>query len=288
MQHNRPITEIIKRRYSCRTYSPTPIEPNKRRQLEDFLSKCQNGPLGTRARFKLVAATEQDRRALRGLGTYGLIKGPTAFVLGAVGEGAKREEDFGYLMEQIILFATDLDLGTCWLGGTFTKSSFAVQMALRDGELMPSVVSLGNIADQQAPLDRLVRQRSRGDHRLSWQQLFFDGQFGVPITREAAGAYAVPLEMVRLGPSASNKQPWRLLRDDGAWHFYLCRTPGYLRGVTRYFVLADLQRVDMGIAMSHFELSAEQLGLEGRWQIDQPPIQIPDEHTEYVVSWIQI
>jgi nitroreductase len=285
MRYERPITEIIKGRFSCRTYSPAPIEPDKRRQLQDFLSECRTGPLGTTARFKLIAATEQDRRALKGLGTYGLIKGPTAFVLGAVGGGDKREEDFGYLMEQIVLFATNLDLGTCWLGGTFTKSSFAAQMALRDGELMPSVVSLGYIAGRRALVDRVIRRGSNGDRRLAWQYLFFDGQFAVPLTREMAGPYAAPLEMVRLGPSASNKQPWRILHKDGAWHFYLRRTPGYLGGATRRFVMADLQRVDMGIAMSHFELTAQELGLEGKWEIDQPRIQVPDTHTEYSVSW---
>jgi len=36
--------------------------------------------------------------------------------------GDKNLEDFGYLMEEAILFATGLGLGTCWLGGSFTKS----------------------------------------------------------------------------------------------------------------------------------------------------------------------
>ena len=34
------------------------------------------------------------------------------------------------------------------------------------------------------------------------------------------------LEMVRIAPSASNKQPWRVVRDGPAWHFYCQRTPG--------------------------------------------------------------
>ena len=37
------------------------------------------------------------------------------------------------------------------------------------------------------------------------------------------------LEMVRRGPSASNKQPWRVVRAGERWHLYLQRTRGYGR-----------------------------------------------------------
>ena len=46
-----------------------------------------------------------------------------------------------------------------------------------------------------------------------------------------------------------------------------------------------MQRVDMGIAMSHFELTANELGLKGTWVIQEPKIEKPDRLTEYTVSW---
>ena len=54
----------------------------------------------------------------------------------AVGE--KNLEDFGYTMERIILFATDLGLGTCWLGGSFTKSRFAEKISANGSERVPA------------------------------------------------------------------------------------------------------------------------------------------------------
>ena len=42
-------------------------------------------------------------------------------MVGAVREAPKDLEDYGYLMERAVLFATDLGFGTCWLGGTFTQ-----------------------------------------------------------------------------------------------------------------------------------------------------------------------
>ena len=38
---------------------------------------------------------------------------------------------------------------------------------------------------------------------------------------------------------------------------------------------ADLQRVDMGIAMCHFELSANEAGHNGQWTIADPGTYIP-------------
>jgi nitroreductase len=286
MSYQSPVSEIIRKRFSCRTYADEPIEQGTQQQLADYCAANDSGPFGTRVRFALVAATEEDRRALRGLGTYGFIKKPAGFIVGAVKQADRDMEDFGYLMERIILYATDLGLGTCWLGGSFTRSRFAKKIATIDGESVPAVASVGYVADRQRWFDAIARRYVGADRRRPWEQMFFDGRFDAPLSRVEAGPYAVPLEMVRLGPSASNKQPWRIVRDDGAWHFYLQRTPGYNqpRGPVR---TADLQRIDMGIAMSHFELAADELGLRGQWQAAEPAIARPDELTQHTVSWIE-
>lgn len=116
--------------------------------------------------------------------------------------------------------------------------------------------------------------------------LFFAGAFGNTLTTDAAGEYAEPLEMVRWAPYASNKQPWRIVRIDDAWHFYLQRTQGYGKGTMLFNILrlADLQRVDMGIAMCHFELAAREPGLNGCWVLDDPKLQTP-YGAEYSATW---
>ena len=40
----------------------------------------------------------------------------------------------------------------------------------------------------------------------------------------------------------------------------------------------------MGIAMCHFELTARETGLKGRWVLNDPQLQIPDE-IKYTVTW---
>ena len=87
-------------------------------------------------------------------------------------------------------------------------------------------------------------------------------------------------------PSASNKQPWRIVNYNKFWRFYLRRTLGYYDDpVKRILNLCDLQRLDMGIAMCHFELTAKELGLKGRWIVEDDLDQYPNALTSYVVSW---
>jgi hypothetical protein len=283
-QYTQSTTELIKQRFSCRDYVKTPIDAERQGRLTKFIAANQTGPFGSPTRFELVAATEADQKALRKLGTYGFIKNPTGFIVGAMGEGAKNLEDFGYAMERIILFATDLDLGTCWLGGSFTKSRFAKKIAARKEERVPAVTSVGYIAGAHG----IRHLFSHNKHRYAWDKLFSDQAFGRPLAQDEAGAYAALLEMVRLGPSASNKQPWRIVKDGDLCHFYIQRSKGYGPDspVFKLLNVDDMQRLDAGIAMCHFELTANELGLAGEWQINEPAIEKPDEMIEYIASWI--
>lgn len=283
---NKPISDIIKQRFSCRTYLDKPMGEDDRRTVMDFLELNRTGPFGTQSRFALIAATEYDRKSLKGLGTYGFIKNTTGFIVGAVEQGSKNLEDYGYLLEHAILLATDRGLGTCWLGGSFTKSSFAKKISATNTEIIPAVTAIGYIAGNDN-IRGQIRKRAGAQHRLPKEQLFFDKILGNPIHENNIGEYTDVLEMVRWAPSASNKQPWRIVRIGDAWHFYLQRTKGYGKGslIFNLLRLADLQRVDMGIAMCHFELVARELGLQGSWVIDEPKLTVP-EGTEYTVSWI--
>jgi hypothetical protein len=203
-----------------------------------------------------------------------------------VGPSAKNLEDFGYMMERAILFATDMGLGTCWLGGSFTRSSFARKISATVLELVPAVASVGYILKREQS-GVTIRQLVGGHNRKPWENLFFREKFGVPLSPDEASPHAAPLEMVRIAPSASNKQPWRIIKDGDFWHFYMQRTRGYGNSLTfRLLNIADLQRVDMGIAMCHFELTARELGLKGKWEIKEPNIEKPAGLCEYTASWM--
>ena len=288
-QFNHPVTEVIRSRFSCRRYREVPIDEQKQASLREKLSDPPASPFSNPIRFKLVAASENDHQALRRLGTYGFIHGASAFIIGAVRPQDRAFENFGYLMEYIILHATDLDLGTCWLGGSFTRSRFNRAMGLEQDEVIPAVTAVGYVDDIVQARNGFIRKFIHAHQRRAWQSMFWNGGFKSPLSPEEAGRFAEPLEMVRLGPSASNRQPWQIVKNENHFHFYLRRTDGYADGwISRMLQQSDLQRVDLGIAMCHFELTSRALGMDGEWIEKEPDIEKPMELAdliEYTASW---
>ena len=88
--------------------------------------------------------------------------------------------------------------------------------------------------------------------------------------------------MLDIGPSAGNKQPWRILkvRDQDVYHFYLNYSEDKKISAYSQFV-----RLDMGIAVCHFDLSAKELVIQGEWKIVDPH-HITPKNLKYVISWI--
>ena len=103
MLFNKPVTDIIRQRKSIRSYTDKPIEEDKKDALRKFLAANTVGPLGTQSRFIFITAEAQDGEALKGLITYGMIRNPMGFIIGAIEKSPHNLEDFGYLMEKNIL-----------------------------------------------------------------------------------------------------------------------------------------------------------------------------------------
>lgn len=273
--------DTIRKRISCRSFDGRPLDDRQKERLRAFFRQNTRGPFGNALRFELIDLTEAERAELKSLGTYGVVKGASLFIAGAVRKGPRALEDYGYGMERNILYATALGLGTCWLGGTLNRAGFARKIALAENELMPAVSPAGYPAQKRTLTDRAFRFMAKSDRRKPWEELFFDGRPGNPLAREQAGPFAEALEAVRIGPSASNRQPWRVVREGAAWHFFLQRTPGYDKMTGE----VKLQDVDMGIALCHFELALTEPGIRGTRQVMKPAF---DAGTwEYVLTWAQ-
>jgi len=121
----------------------------------------------------------------------------------------------------------------------------------------------------------MMRKGVKADERKPASELFFDRDFLIPLKEENPET-AEALEMVRLAPSAVNRQPWRVVRKGNGYHFYLKHDKGYIGKAT-----GDLQKVDMGIALCHF-LS----GAPGEFRIENPGLSLEGD-TEYIASVIR-
>ena len=276
MEYNKSVINLINERISTRTYDGSALRDEDLEKLNAFIDEV-NKEIKIKARFKIITNLGTGAAESKKLGTYGFIKGANSYIIGILNRDDNDALEFGYIFERIILFCTDLGIQTCWLGGTFSKENFQQMAGLNENEFIPIISPLGYKKEKQRIFETTLRSTIGADKRKSWSELFFNKNLQ-PLNENDAAEFKIPLEMVRLGPSASNKQPWRIIRDGDMFHFYVCRTKGY--GVTGY----DLQKNDIGIAKCHFDLTLKELGIKGSWQ-ELKDVYVPNDW-EYAVSWI--
>ena len=265
--------EAIKKRTSIRTYTDKQIPAEVLEEVKEIIKDTQN-PFGAGVRFCLLEGRQRAWKAwdLR------FHKRQKHYVAGCLERSAKDLEGYGYAFEKAILRLTDLGLGTCWLGGTFKRSSFNKSAELKDSEILPAVTPIGYPSGKRSLMERTVAMGAGARTRKGFEELFFDGDFTLPLKTDDYKLKTC-LEMVRIGPSASNKQPWRAVKQNGAVHFYLAETKGYAGNSSFGF---KMQRIDLGIATCHIDMTAKELGIQGKITVNDPGI--PSEYV-YSFSW---
>lgn len=264
------IFEIIKHRRSVRTFDGDPLTKEDAQKILEFAEKVEN-PYDLPITWKILDAKKQ------GL-TSPVIVGTDTFIAGKMRRTPHAEEAFGYAFEKVVLFAESLGVGTTWIAGTMDRKAFERAMELSDGEVMPCVSPLGYAAKKMSIRETMMRKGIKADTRFGFEELFFDGSFDAPLTEEKAGRLRDVLEAVRLAPSAVNKQPWRVVICGGKAHFYEKSSKGYVSEDNW-----DIQKIDMGIALSHFELAAKECGIAVSHITDDPQITVP-EGVRYIAT----
>jgi len=265
----------IEERISVRTFDNSDLKISDFNELNEYISTIISEVV-TPIKFKLIHSQLESTQNIK-LGTYGFINGTNNFIVGIIEKSKTNPVEFGYLMEKVVLYATGLGFGTCWLGGTFNRSQFESVLNLEENESIGVLIAIGYKKDRQTLFEKAVRYAAKSNQRKPWEELFYIDNLDMPLSKSLNDPYEKVLEMVRIAPSASNKQPWRIIKQGNYYHIYLCRTPGY--GIMEF----DLQMNDIGIAMCHFELSAREMGLDGKWiKLDQVN---QYDSFEYITSW---
>lgn len=266
------IMKIVGSRRSVRTFDGREIDTEDRNKLSSFIKKIEN-PYGIPIEFKLLDGKKQNLPCpvVSGTDLYMGAKAPRA---------AHMEEAFGYSFEMLVLYAQSMGIGTVWIGGTMDRSAFERAIGLQENEIMPCVSPLGYPAEKLSIRESVMRKAIKADQRKPFEELFYDGTFDRPLTKEKAGRLAEPLETVRWAPSAVNKQPWRVVSDQDGVHFYLKRNKGFVSEA-----VGNMQKIDLGIALCHFALAAKEKGMDARFCINDPGITAQAD-TEYIASYL--
>ena len=262
--------EQIKKRRSVRTFDGRTLDESIKETIKSYMKDNKN-PFDIPVEIKFLDAKEN------GL-SCPVVSGTDLFVGGKIENVPNASAAFGYSFEVFVLLAQSLGLGTVWLGGTMNRAAFEAAMELGENEMMPCASPIGTVAKKMSIRENMMRKAIKADERLPFEELFFEKSMDKPLTAEKAGNLKVPLEMVRLAPSAVNKQPWRIVVEDKMVHFYLKRSKGFGKEGK-----LDMQMIDMGIALCHFELAAKECGLKTEFFQEEPKITVGE--AEYVASY---
>jgi len=271
--------DLINQRTSRRGYRSGALPVEVLDEVRRILGTTRNGIFGTTPAYHFLDSKDITGERIK-LGTYGFIQGARYFIAGQ-GEPVRNTFlDYGYTFEKIILDLTALGLGTCWLGGTFDRGEFARAIGLKPGWSIPAVTPVGYATATRGIGDQVVRLSAGSRSRLPWKDLFFDLETNLPVSPLNKDPMRELFEAVRLAPSASNKQPWRIYRERDQYHFCLSRTPGY----SGKHLPVDLQMLDMGIALCHWDLVARERGMTAEWTC-QKPDRVPSG-PDYIITAI--
>jgi len=264
------LSEIIRTRKSVRTFDGKPLRPEDREKLEEYAAGITD-PFGVPVSFVFLDA---DANGL----SSPVLAGEKLYVAGKVKKVPCADEAFGYSFEKLVLYAWSSGIGTTWIGGTMKRELFESAAGLADGERMPCISPLGYPAKKRSVKEIMMRKGVGADNRLQAEKFFFENSFDYPLSGTKKEEIADLIEMVRWAPSAVNKQPWRIVLKDGAYHFYEKKNKGFVSEAT-----GDLQRIDVGIALCHFVMGLEERSEHPRVLADDPGIALP-ENIEYIAT----
>lgn len=244
--------EAIFLRKSRRSFLPgRPIAEDQFERLERLSRDFRPFP-----EVRIAIVRRPPDRVFTGLaGSYGRITGAPAYaaMIGA-SSGPAAAARVGYTGEALILEATAIGLGTCWVSGMFRADAVEKDIALGKNEHVYAVTPLG-LGERNFSVKEKIYIGAIGSRKRKRLEEMVEGAAPLPWQIKA-------LEAGRLAPSARNRQPWRfVLAPDSITVRRDKDTDG-----DRY-----PRSLDCGIAMLHLELGARAAGVSGEWTFLSPP-----------------
>lgn len=262
------IRSAIRSRISARHYERRPVPDNVLEEVVIAGEKSVALDGSIPIRFHLVKEGGLVAKQMTPFtGTRLLFGSAPHFIIATSAESPLFMVNMGFRMEQMILFATQQGLGTCWIGGMFSEERIGAFMGLEKRERIvaltpigyPDTSLLGKVAYNVIELGAMNFGR-----RKALREIAFGADWKAPLQSDDSELLEA-LECARLAPSWANTQPWRFLACQRQVIAVADAKGRYsnIRQGKHYY------RLDVGIAMAHFFLSAREMGWSGRWYINE-------------------
>lgn len=220
--------EAIYNRKSSRNFKMEKMSVSFFQQLDKFLENIT--PLYSEIRCHIDVVCALDRNVL----VKGMFKVKAPYYIVIRSEnGYEAYENAGYIMEQISLYFTSKEIGSCYQGAV------ELDYKTEEPELNKCIVMAFGYTET-IPL----REASKALRKNIRQVCTIKNELG----REMMGI----LEAARLAPSAFNRQPWRFVVYKNRIHIF---------EADRVFEKSSSVKsaIDMGIVQCHLMIAAEEM-----------------------------
>ena len=228
------LKEAIRLRTSRRSYTSKPIEAAAADRLNQCIARINESTVG-RIRFRLITGEPKAFSSI--LKTYGLFSGVHSYIVASgLKDDVMAQQLIGYYGEQLVLTATAMGLGSCWVGATCDKSPAM-------GELDPNgqiycLITLGYAREKASLGEKLVHAA------ISQKRPEKEALIDNPEQTRLPRWFMDGINAVRLAPSARNRLPVHFSLKRGIVSAWADKNGGY-------------ENIDLGIAKLHFELGAD-------------------------------
>lgn len=265
--------QAIDKRISVRRYDMTPVPSDILAALQTRINNVKHLVPGQKTEYILVEDGKRIEKDLIGLmGRYGKFFAAPHYII-ALCESDAMEPfvNAAYEFEQIILDATVLGLGTCWIGAMFNHKKIVTELGIKSGLKTMAVSPVGFPAKnpRQKFINNSIRRTAGSAKRHDLNKWVFGAAWGDPYEFKSPEDTSLKkiMEAVQSAPSWANGQPWRfmihqdeivLAVETRSNALDLTKIP---RNKRKYYY------VDGGIAICHYSLAANALGFPDAWEV---------------------
>lgn len=276
--------KVIKDRRSVREYKEKRIDNKVIVELLNVLNEQKGLRDDIKIDFNLIEDGKEAYEKLDGLvGYFGkLIKAPHYIYIVSEAKNGYLENG-GYLGEKLILKATDLGLGSCWIEVSENTSKVKNILNIKEAHDIIGLLAIGYPKKESkvvgmydtngrsvSPLTQfgypnmdIKYKDAPVSERISIEDMAYIKEWGKKATiddLENRGMAEVFYYM-RLAPSWGNRQPWKFILDGEKFVLALYKDET---------VGEKTVKIEAGIAMLYFELMIHEFGIPGGWILEVP------------------
>lgn len=251
------IIEAIKARHAVRTYKEdAKVTPEQIQEIQKKIDETTS-PFGG----EIVVKLHHFDLSKETPNTYGSVKGATWFILVGASDTPESLLTLGFRMEQVALKIFELGLGVNFITATFKGSSFISAADFPETTPLRVIMPFGVPAGKERLTEKLTHFFMKSRDRKPFDETFKN------VDKESI--FREPLEMMRLAPSAYNRQSWRAVVDGNSVWFYQVPSHNSLIGV--------------GNGLANFYLTLKYNGKDGTFS--QPTDAPQQEDWEFVTKF---